>query len=506
MATDPREWRRLMEAGAAFTAYLDLDDVLRHVLPYAAESAGAEWCAVMLHDPEAHELVVAAAGGSGAGQARGRRFADTEGVAGAVLKSGQPRIVSDARATASLLDGVEPAGHAAPSLMAAPLRVGSRTLGVVEAVSRIGGGEFQPGDLERFVGSCSLIAVAVENASLYRRLDKETEILERSQEDQARPLIAESAAMRRVLSQAERAAAGRSTVLLVGETGTGKEQVARRIHAASPRARMPFVALNCGALPEGLLESELFGHEKGAFTGADRRRIGRFELADGGSLFLDEIGELPPAAQVKLLRVLQEHELSRVGGAETIRVNVRLIVATHRDLSAEVRAGRFREDLFFRIHVVPIRLPPLREHSEDVEPMARLFVDRIARELGRPPRAIASAALDRLRAHHWPGNVRELENLIERLLVLGDEGPITVDEVAELLPSAPPGIPPAASSPAATPASGGLSLPEQERRLLVEALERAGQNQTRAASLLKISREQLRTRMKRYGLLRQRSS
>jgi transcriptional regulator with GAF, ATPase, and Fis domain len=322
--------------------------------------------------------------------------------------------------------------------------------------------------------------------------------------------------MRRVLDQAGRAAAGRSTVLLVGETGTGKEQVARRIHASSPRARLPFVALNCGALPEGLLESELFGHEKGAFTGADRRRIGRFELADGGTLFLDEIGELPPAAQVKLLRVLQEHEITRVGGSETIRVDVRLIVATHRDLAAEVRAGRFRDDLYFRVHVVPISLPPLRERREDVEPMARLFLDRLSRDLSRSPRDISPAALDRLRAHHWPGNVRELENLMERLLVLGDDGPISIAEIAELLPAAaaigtspapspsPVGIPIPPSSSAAVPAS--LSLPEQERRLLVEALERVGQNQTRAATLLKISREQLRTRMKRHGLLPPRST
>ncbi len=442
-----------------------------------------------------------------ASQVRGRRFPDGEGIAGSVLRSGQPRIVADTTETAHLFREISRDGQEVRSLMAAPLRVGARTIGVVEAVNRVGGGQFLASDLDRFVGSCSLIAVAVENASLYRRLDKETEVLKRSVEDSVRPLIAESPEMRRVLDQAGRAVSGRSTVLLMGETGTGKEQVARRIHLLSPRSRMPFVALNCGALPEGLLESELFGHEKGAFTGADRRRIGRFELADGGTLFLDEIGELPPAAQVKLLRVLQEHEVTRVGGSETIRVDARLIVATHRDLAAEVRAGRFRDDLYFRVHVVPIHLPPLRERREDVEPMARLFLDRLSRDLRRSPRDISSAALDRLRAHHWPGNVRELENLMERLLVLGDEGPISVEEIAELLPDAPAAPQSAAPALSATaipptPASSeSLSLPDQERRLLVEALERCRQNQTRAAALLKISREQLRTRMKRYGLL-----
>ncbi len=493
-----------MEAGAVFTAYMDLDEVLRQVLPYAAESAGAEWSAVLLHDPEAGELVVAAAGGAGA-FVRGRRFADSEGIAGAVLKSGQARIVADTRVAEHLFKEVVREGEPIRSLMAAPLRVGPRLLGVVEAVNRTDGGEFLASDLDRFVGSCSLIAVAVENAGLYRRLNTDTEILKRSAEEAERPLVAGSPSMQRVLAQADRAAAGRSTVLLVGETGTGKEQVARRIHSASPRSRMPFVALNCGALPEGLLESELFGHEKGAFTGADRRRLGRFELADGGTLFLDEIGELPPAAQVKILRVLQEHEINRVGGAETIRVNVRLIVATHRDLAAEVRAGRFREDLYFRIHVVPIVLPPLRDRRDDVEPLAALFLSRLSRELGREPRSLTPAALDRLRSHHWPGNVRELENLMERLLVLGDDGPIALEEVSALLPAGAGAAPPPVALAAGASGSSGLSLPDHERRLLVEALERVGHNQTRAAVLLEISREQLRTRMKRHGLLAQKS-
>ena len=504
MPTNP-QLRRLIDAGAVFAAYMDLDDVLRQVLPYAAQSANAEWSSVMLHDPEARELVVAAVGGAAADHVRGRRFADTDGIAGAIFKSGQPGIVSATSATAHLFKEIDSAGRAVQSLMAAPLKVADRTLGVVEAANRIGGGEFLTTDLERFVGSCNLIAVAVENASLYRRLDKETEIFKRTQEDHSRPLIAQSAAMRRVLSQAERAAGGRSTVLLIGETGTGKELIARLIHAASPRAARPFVALNCGALPEGLLESELFGHEKGAFTGADRRRVGRFELAEGGTLFLDEIGELLPAAQVKVLRVLQEHEISRVGGGETIPVNVRLIAATHRDLSEEIRQGRFREDLFFRIHVVPIHLPSLRDRRDDIEPMAQLFLERFGRDLSRPPRAMSTAALDRLRGHHWPGNVRELQNLIERLLVLGDDGPITEEEVADLLPPADPTarvkLPSIAPQSPPNPASNQPSLWDQERLLLTQALERADHNQTRAATLLKISREQLRTRMKRYGLL-----
>jgi len=322
--------RQSAGADAALAAFLDLDDLLRRAVAYACESAGTESTRILLHDAEAREFVVAAAVGAAADTTGARRIPDTSGVPGAVFKSGQAHVA--------------PSGGA-HTLMAAPLLIGDRTIGVVETMRRSSAGDFTSADLERFSNCCGLIAVALESASLYRRLDTETEIIKREQNDHARPLIAESAPMRRALTQAERAAAGRSTILLTGETGAGKEQVARRIHEMSPRAKGPFVAINCAALPEALLESELFGHEKGAFTGADRRRIGRFELADGGTLFLDEIGDLPAAAQVKLLRVLQEREISRVGGSQSIPVNVRLIAATHRNLTEEVRDGRFRQDL-----------------------------------------------------------------------------------------------------------------------------------------------------------------
>jgi transcriptional regulator with GAF, ATPase, and Fis domain len=501
MATDPRDWRQLTDAGTYVAAFLDFEDMLRRVVSYVSESSGTEGSSILLHDSGSAELVVAAASGRRGDEMRGRRFPDTSGVAGAVLRSGQPCILDDGdrRAEGALADVDRAAGDDIRGLMAAPLCVASRTVGVVETANRAGGARFAAGDLDRFVSACALIAVAVESASLYRRLDQQTEILQRAREDLARPFIAKSPAMLRAVTAAERAAAGRSTVLLLGETGTGKEQMARRIHEMSPRAGGPFVAFSCAALPEGLLESELFGHEKGAFTGADRRRIGRFELADGGTLFLDEIGELPAGAQVKLLRVLQEREISRLGGNQTIRVDARLIAATHRDLPEEVRAGRFREDLYFRLHVVPIRLPPLRERSEDIEALADVFLGRLARELGRPARAITSKGLARLSVHRWPGNVRELENLIERLLVLGGDEPIDADELSSLLPGDSPHALSSAPAPVKAPAES--SLWDQERSLLVQALERTAHNQTRAAQLLKITREQLRTRMKRYGLL-----
>jgi transcriptional regulator with GAF, ATPase, and Fis domain len=477
------EGRLSVGADAALAAFLDLDDLLRRAAAYASESAGAESCRILLHDAETREFVVAAAGDD----TRGRRFPDTTGVPGAVFKSGQAQIT---------------AGSGPQALMAAPLNGGDRTIGIVEARRRANGAGFSSADLERLVSCCGLITIALENASLYRQVGRDREIVRRVQDHRSRPLVAESPAMRHALEQAERAAAGRSTILLTGETGTGKEQVARRIHQRSSRASGPFVAINCAALPEGLLESELFGHEKGSFTGADRRRIGWFELADGGTLFLDEIGDLPAPAQGKLLRVLQEREITRVGGTQAIRVNVRLIAATHRDLAAEVGHGRFREDLFFRLHVVPIRLPPLRERPDDIEPLMRLFLDRFAGEMGRTPRSITREAIARLRAHSWPGNVRELENLAERLVVLGVESSIAPNELSGLLPDAP--VAAARADNEAAPVIDDVSLWEQEHALLVHALERTSGNQTRAAHLLKISREQLRTRMRRYGLFAKR--
>ena len=303
------EGRLSAGADAALAAFLDLDDLLRRAAAYASHSAGTEATRILLHDGEAHELVVAAAVGPSDDMIRGSRFPETTGIPGEVFMSGEARVAP---------------GTAARTLMAAPLNGGGgRTIGVVETVSRAGGAAFTSGDLERFVSCCGLIAVAVESASLYRRVGRDTEILRRTRDLTAPPFIAESAAMRHALDQADRAAGGRSTILLTGETGTGKEHVARRIHERSARASGPFVAINCAALPEGLLESELFGHEKGAFTGADGRRIGWFELADGGTLLLDEIGDLPLPAQGKLLRVLQEREITRVGGSQAIRVNVR---------------------------------------------------------------------------------------------------------------------------------------------------------------------------------------
>ncbi len=301
--------------------------------------------------------------------------------------------------------------------------------------------------------------------------------------------VAESEAMRRVVALVRRAAPERAPVLVTGESGTGKELVARALHDGSPRARGPFVAVNAAALPETLLESELFGHERGAFTGAVARRKGLFELAAAGTLFLDEVGELAAATQAKLLRVLETGDFRRVGGVEALRADVRLLAATNRDLRALVAEGRFREDLLYRLAVVEVALPPLRERPEDLEPLARALLERLARERGGCPAALEPDALERLRRHAFPGNVRELRNALERALILGDGRRIRAAD-----------LPLPAPAPDAGPASGLAPLADVERRHIASVLASTGWNKKRAAEVLGIDRKTLYARIEAYGL------
>ncbi len=304
----------------------------------------------------------------------------------------------------------------------------------------------------------------------------------------ARPLVGTSEPMRTLREKIARYGPRRATVLLTGETGTGKERVAEALHAASPRAAGPFVRVHCAALSESLLESELFGHERGAFTGAHARRAGRFEQADGGTLFLDEVGEIPPAVQVKLLRVLQDRAFERVGGNDTVAVDVRLIAATHRDLRAMVRGGTFREDLYYRLDVLPLEVPPLRARREDIPLLVQYILARHAGR-GERPRVVSSQSMRALAQHDWPGNVRELENLIEQALALSDGHELT-------LPS--PGSRPSLRGGGDAPTVPGATFQEVERHAILSTLEACGHNVTRAAEVLGLSPRTLHYRLREY--------
>ncbi|CAD7841262.1 MAG: Type IV fimbriae expression regulatory protein PilR [Olavius algarvensis Delta 4 endosymbiont] len=310
-------------------------------------------------------------------------------------------------------------------------------------------------------------------------------------------MVAKSKVMREMFRFAEKVARFDTTVLITGESGTGKELVARGIHFTGPRSQKPWVAVNCGSIPENLIESELFGHVKGAFTGADRARSGLFREADGGTLFLDEIGELPVSLQVKLLRALQESEVRPVGGTRPIKVNVRVVAATARNLEEEIKQNFFREDLHYRINVMPIRLPPLRERGEDIPLLARLFMEQFSAQLDTVVQSISPAAMSLLLAHAWPGNVRELENVIQRAVVLA-EGP-------ELLPEhLPDTLGPNAVNQDIGSLVKGDSLKEARRELekimIARVLQKTGGNRSQACRLLEISHPSLLSKMKQYGI------
>jgi transcriptional regulator with GAF, ATPase, and Fis domain len=311
-------------------------------------------------------------------------------------------------------------------------------------------------------------------------------------------IIGRAPALREALDRAAKVAPTETTVLLSGESGTGKELVARAIHHASQRVDGPYVAINCAALPETLVDSELFGHERGAFTGADKQKPGRFELAAGGTLFLDEVTELPPSVQAKLLRVLQEHEFQRVGGTDTLRADVRLITATNRDLTRAVAEGKFREDLYYRLNVFQVHLPPLRERGDDVILLADHFVRELGARLGRGEPGFSRDAQDVLRGYPWPGNIRELENAVERALILAQGGLLTAAHLGVAASGAE--RPGGASGQAPDGKTAPESLADMEKRAILAALEATRGNKTHAAALLGITRTQLHTRLKRFGL------
>jgi transcriptional regulator with GAF, ATPase, and Fis domain len=386
-----------------------------------------------------------------------------------------------------------------------PLVFGDELLGVLAMFARRSLNALELEWLGIFAAQAS---VALKNAGLFaevsaltQRLEAENRYLkEELREAEPRSIVGASVALMRALRELERVAPATTTVLLRGETGTGKELFARALHDRSSRSG-PLVKVNCAAIPTSLVESELFGHERGAFTGAMQRRVGRFELAHGGTLFLDEVGELPLEAQAKLLRALQEREIERVGGTRAIPVDARIVAATNRDLAADVKAGRFRADLFFRLNVFPIEVPPLRERREDIPLLVEAFLRSLARRLGTTSKTIDDDALAYLQAYDWPGNVRELQNVLERASILARTDQVGVGDLPELTSSDE-----TTKAEPATPSMGGadLSLKERvnayERSLVADALKRAQNNQSEAARLLRMSRATLQYKLKVLGL------
>ncbi|MBX3260504.1 MAG: sigma-54-dependent Fis family transcriptional regulator [Labilithrix sp.] len=339
-----------------------------------------------------------------------------------------------------------------------------------------------------------VLLLAIERAFEQRIIRVEAENLKRQLRDRdgegLQGLLGTSPVMQKVYRVARQVAGSRATVLITGESGTGKGELAKAIHSLSPRAKAPFVSLHCAAIPETLLEAELFGHEKGAFTGADKRRVGRFEQAAGGTLFLDEVGDIPPLMQVKLLKVLQERTIERIGSGQSVAVDVRVLAATNKDLAAEVREGRFREDLYYRLNVVAVEMPPLRLRGGDVVVLAEHFLHRFARENHKNIDALTDAARTKVLGHRWPGNVRELENAIERAVVMSEGPKLDADD-----------LPFDAAQPVQGPVRiPGATMAEIERYAILATLEATQGSTARAAELLDISVRTIQYRLAEYGL------
>jgi transcriptional regulator with GAF, ATPase, and Fis domain len=378
------------------------------------------------------------------------------------------------------------------SLLCVPLTVFQRSIGCIYLDSTNATNRFHEDHLQLLAAIAGISAVALDNARRLQWLEQENQRLT-TEVRQEQSLVGEGTRMKEIFQFLTRVAPTESTVLLEGESGTGKELVARALHRNSHRGNKPFVAINCAAIPESLLESDLFGHERGAFTGAAVQKKGRLEVADGGVVFLDEIGELAPALQVKLLRVLQEREFERVGGTHTIKVDIRLIAATNRDLNEAVRTGEFRQDLYYRLAVVRLTMPPLREHREDIPMLTRHFVQKYAKRSKVKPKAVSREAMAALVNYEWPGNVRELENAIERALVMGSSDAVLLEDLPESLLEQ--------ESPAEMHEGRyHAGIKELKKQLILDAVEQTGGNYVEAAAILGVHPNYLHRLIRNLGL------
>ena len=485
----------LTEAAGVISSSLELDIVLQTVAQLACEVTRGEASSVFSLDARRGKLVVLAAAGGRKDALTGREFDSSLGIPGQVVRSGQPVSVIDVHMDGKFCREIDDLGSLQTrSLIAVPMVHRADVVGVIEVVNRRDGSDFTDTDLQILQVFATLATGATQNARAHQELKRRFEGL-RDSVSRPAAIIGDSAGLREVMELCKRVAPSSATVLLLGETGTGKELCARLIHNISRRQHETFAAINCAAMPETLLESELFGHEKGAFTGAHSQHSGWFELAHDGTLFLDEIGDVSRSTQAKLLRVLQEKEFVRVGGTKPIRCNVRIIAATNRNLKHMMIDGLFREDLYYRLSVFPIRLPPLRERVEDIPTLVEHFAAKAAREFGLPGFRVSPRTIEVLARYAWPGNIRELQNVVERSMLMCDGN--------TLLPChLPPEIESAAddNDEEEETAADAPTLHGQERALIVRALKANNWNQSRAARALSITRDRLRHRIKKYNI------
>jgi len=498
-----RELSLLWEISQALDRSMDLRDVVGPVLELMAEHMGMMRGTLTLLDRETGRLFIETAYGLSASQKEKGRYRLGEGITGKVVESGQPAVVPKISEEPMFLDKTgarKKLKRKDISFICVPIKLENEVIGALSADRLFSQNVSFEEDVRLLSIISSMIARAVKlrqsAAEERKKLLEENERLQEALKDRFHPsnIIGRSKPMLAVYDLIYRVSRADATVLIRGESGCGKELVAHAIHYNSMRAGKPFIKVSCSALPESVIESELFGHEKGAFTGATALRKGRFEMARGGTLFLDEIGDLSPAVQVKLLRVLQEKEFERVGGSSTIKADVRMIAATNRDLEKAMEEGTFRQDLYYRLNVFPIRIPPLRERKTDIPLLVDFFIEKYAKANFKTVNRISTQAIDMLMGYHWPGNVRELENCIERAVLLTNDDVIHGHH-----------LPPTLQTSDMGEMAGGESnlraaLDSMERSLILDALKAARGNKAKAARTLGISERIMGLRVRKYGI------
>lgn len=478
---------------------LDLREVVNPVLESISDKLNMQHVTLTLLNRQTGDILIEAAHGLSEQQASRGRYKLGEGVTGQVILNGTPMVIPKTSESPLFLDKTKRGKRPDTSFVCVPIKEGKEIIGAL-SIDRV---YQEESVLEDDVRILTIIASMIAQAVKLRRaaqeeqerLEEENMRLREELKDRFRPsnIIGNSHEMQIVYDQIAQVSRSPATVLIHGETGTGKELVAHAIHYNSDRADKPFVKAHCAALPETIIESELFGHEKGAFTGATTERKGRFELAHGGTLFLDEIGDIPPSIQIKLLRVIQEREFERIGGTRTIQVNVRVITATNKDLLALVNEGKFREDLYYRLHVFPIYVPPLRKRKADIVLLADFFLDKYAKSSGRQIRRLSSAVIDMLMSYHWPGNVRELENVIERSVLVAEGDVIHPHHL-------PPTLQTAETSGTETKGSLKSLVDLYERDLIIDALKSSRGNVAAAARALGATQRILGYKVSKHGI------
>ncbi len=522
LSRETQELRSLWDITQALYQYLNIDDLISQIIKRIREMMKVETMSVALHDETKNELVFCWSGDiqTEAAKPEGVRFPADQGIAGSVFKNGKAELISDIASDSRHYHKIDDATKfKTEAMIAVPLKTKEKTIGVLEVLNKKKG-NFDEEDLNFLVTLAPIIAMALDNARMYTELDrayKELQLIDKGKDDLIKQtknevanlqreverhyrfdrIIGNSNKMATVFKLCERVIDSEITVLIEGETGTGKELVARMIHYNGPRKTRPFVTQNCGGVPDTLLASELFGHNKGAYTGAFSDKKGLFEISHGGTVFLDEVSDMSPAMQTSLLRVLQEGEVKPLGSNQTRKVDIRVISATNKNLENEVKEGRFREDLFYRLSVFAIKLPPLRERVADIPVLADYFVRKFNKKNHRSIKGLSQKALEYMAAYAFPGNVRELENEIERSMAMTENGKLIEDSnLSEKFYRG------SFEKTLGFKSHGSLkeTVETLERSVLSQTLEKHNGNKTRAAKELGLSRYGLLKKLQRYGL------